>query len=360
MDWRKSDIDTPALLLDLDALQRNIRRMAGFFAQRSASLRPHCKTHKCVRIAQMQIDAGAPGITCQKLGEAEVMVNGGIRDVLITNQIVGRVKIERLVNLCRRAMITVIVDSAENVRTLSGAATAAGTEIGVLVEVDVGMHRCGVSPGKEAVALAQRVADSDGLTLRGIQGYEGHATMLPSLAERQEKASAAMRLLTHTADLIRAQGLTVEMVAGGGTGTYDISGDYPGVTDIEAGSYATMDARYASVGVGFEQALSLLCTIISRPRPDVLIADAGLKAITTEFGMPLVGNVRGATLSKLSEEHAKVVLDDPSQVALAPGDILELIPSHGCTTINLHEEYVICRGGRVESLWPIEARGKCA
>ena len=358
MRWSKLDVDTPALLLDLDALDRNIQRMASFFSERPAALRPHCKTHKCVRIARRQMDADAIGITCQKLGEAEVMVDGGMGDVLVTNQIVGRRKIQRLIELGRRARITVLVDSAENTAALSNAATAAGVQVGALVEVDVGMHRCGVSPGAAAVALARQVADSHGVEFRGVQGYEGHAVMLPTAAERREAAMAAMELLVSTADMMREHGLPVDTVAAGGTGTYQFSGDYPGVTEIEAGSYATMDGRYASVGVGFEQALSVLCAVISRPRPGVLIVDAGMKAVTAEFGLPAVRNVDGARVSKLSEEHAKIVLEEPSRVSLAPDDTLELIPSHGCTTINLHERYVGYRGDCVEALWPIEARGK--
>jgi D-serine deaminase-like pyridoxal phosphate-dependent protein len=358
MHWSKFELDTPALLLDLDALERNIQRMAAFFDTRPSALRPHCKTHKCVRIAHLQMAAGAIGIACAKVGEAEVMVNGGIGNVLIANQVVGRQKIERLVDLARRASITVAVDHPDNVRALSEAATIAGVKLGVVVEVNVGMNRCGVSPGEEAVALAKFVTQCSGLEFRGVMGYEGHAVLLPTAAERREAAMAAMHLLIDTVNLIQKHGMAVEIVSAGGTGTYEFSGTYPGVTEIQAGSYATMDGRYASIGIDFEQAVSLLCTVISRPRRDMLVIDAGLKAITTEFGLPAVRDVPGAAILKLSEEHGRVHLSDPSRVLLAPGDKIELIPSHGCTTINLHDHYVAYRGEYVEAIWPIEARGK--
>ncbi len=353
-------VDTPALLLDLSALERNIARMAEFFACRPSALRPHSKTHKCSHIAQMQVAAGAVGITCAKVGEAEAMADGGIGDVLIANEIVTPIKIARLMALCRRTRVTVAVDSQENVRNLSLAAAAAGVELGVLVEVNVGMNRCGVEPGVAAVNLARQVAGQPGLRFRGVMGYEGHAVMLPSAEQRKAAAVKAMGLLAKSAEGIRAAGLPVDVVSVGGTGTYEFSGDYPSVTEVQAGSYATMDARYASVGVGFEQAIAVLCTVISRPRRDLLVVDAGVKAISSDFGMPLVAEVPGAVVAKLSEEHGLITLAHPEDVRLAPGDTVQLIPSHGCTTINLHDRYCVHQGGQLQGFWPIEARGKFA
>lgn len=207
MQWSKLDVDTPALLLDLDALESNIARMAAFFAGREARLRPHCKTHKSVRIAQMQLAVGANGITCQKVGEAEVMARGGIRDILITNEIIGAFKIERLMALSHIADVMVCVDTADNVRELSTAAAFHGAHLGVLIEVDVGMHRCGVASAEEALELARLVQASPGLTLRGLQGYEGHAVMKPTHEEREKLALEAMQQLTGVAAYLRANGV---------------------------------------------------------------------------------------------------------------------------------------------------------
>ena len=354
----KEDIDTPALLIDLPAMERNIARMAAFFADKPAKLRPHAKTHKCPIIAQKQLAAGsAVGITCAKLGEAEVLVEGGIRNILIANQIVGRQKIARLVGLARHAEIMVAVDNPENVADLAAAAQAAGATIGVLVEVNVGMNRCGVEPGEPALALARVVAASKGLRFLGLQGYEGHLVMHPSPEERREKALADMAKLVETRRLIERSGLEVKIVSGVGTGTYNISGTLPGIDEVQAGSYVFMDTKYRSVGIDFECALTVLATVISRPTPTLAITDAGAKVLTYEFGMPEVKGIPGATLKKLSEEHGTVVFEAPNR-ELKVGDKIEFIVSHGCTTINLHDRYFAVRDGRLEAVWPIAARGK--
>ncbi len=352
---RVEDLDTPALLVDLEALERNIRRMADFFASVPANLRPHVKTHKTPAIAHKQIAAGAQGITCAKLGEAEVMAAAGIDDILIANQVVGPAKIARLMGLARQISVTVAVDNPQNVADLSAAATAAGATVGVLVEVNVGMNRCGVAPGEAAVALAQQVARSPGLRFRGVMGYEGHCVAIPDRREREEKARAAMALLIATKEMIEAAGLPVEVVSGGGTGTFDITGRYPGVTEVQAGSYVTMDTSYRRLDLGFECALTVLTTVISRPQPGLAIVDAGMKAITPEFGMPEPKGLPGARVVRLSEEHGKIELADGG---LSVGDKLELIPSHGCTTFNLHDRLYAVRAGRVEAVWPIAGRGQ--
>jgi D-serine deaminase-like pyridoxal phosphate-dependent protein len=354
----KEDLDTPALLLDLDAVEDNIEKMAAFFRGGTVRLRPHVKTHKTVVFAHKQIAAGAIGMTCAKVGEAEVLVAGGIRDVLIANQVVGRRKLERLTGLVRHADVKVAVDDRRNVVELGRVAREAGVTIGVLLEVDVGMLRCGVVPGAPAVALARQVAETPGVRFRGVMGYEGHIVMLPDLEKRRLEARKSMQLLTETADAIRAAGIPVEIVSGGGTGTFDVSGTYPGITEIQAGSYISMDGRYREVGAPFRCALTVLATVISRPRREYLVVDAGMKAITHEFGLPLVVGVPGATVVKLAEEHGKIELANPAEVALEPGDKLELLPTHGDTTINLHERYYALRAGRLEVVWEIPARGK--
>jgi len=350
----KWDLDTPALCLDAPALEQNISRMAKYFAERPASLRPHSKTHKCPTIAWMQLRAGAIGITCAKLAEAEVMAQAGIRDILIANQIVGARKISRLVNLAAYSEVMVAVDDPANAEDLSAAAQAKGVRLRVLLEIDVGMGRCGVAPGEEALALARRVSELPGLRLEGIMGYEGHAVMIPDFEERRRVAEEAMAKLVGVRDLLEGKGIEVKIVSGGGTGTYTITGNYPGVTEVQAGSYATMDGQYRRVGIDFAPALTVVARVIS-VRGDQAIIDAGLKTLTPEFGMAEVVHPEGWELTRLSEEHGFLRRKGGSE--LHSGDPVELIPSHGCTTINLHDEYYVVRDDVVEAVWPIAARG---
>jgi D-serine deaminase-like pyridoxal phosphate-dependent protein len=352
-----AEVDTPSLVLDLDALRANIKRMAGFFAGRHCQLRPHFKSHKCTRIVLLQMEAGAVGITCAKLGEAEVLADAGVEDILIANQIVGPVKILRLMDLARRAKPMVAVDSPENIRMLSEAAAAAGLHLRVLVEVDIGMHRCGVAPGQAALDLARLVASAPGLSFEGLQGYEGHSVDLRDQAERTEKTRAALKLLVETRRQIERSGLPVRIVSGGGTGTYTMTGDCEGIDEVQAGSYAAMDWYYHDIRPEFQQAQSILATVISRPAPDKAIADVGRKGIGGEWGPPRVKNMPGAEVVKFgSEEHVSIALPADRQVRV--GDQVELIPSHGCTTCNLYREYVVHRSGIVTDIWPIEGSGK--
>jgi len=349
-------VDTPALLMDAGALKANIQRMATFFANRHCKLRPHFKSHKCTTIAKLQMQAGAVGITCAKLGEAEVVADAGIRNILIANQIVGPLKIQRLLDLCRRADPMVAVDSADNVKMLSERAAAAGRRIGVLVEVDVGMGRCGVAPGQPALELARRVASSPGLQFKGLQGYEGHCVDLRDETERTEKTCASLKAMVDSRRLIERSGLPVDIVSGGGTGTYTINGDCEGVDEVQAGSYAAMDWWYSDIRPEFKQAMSILATVISRPKPDVVVIDVGRKGVGAEWGPPRVKNLPGSeVVSYSSEEHMK--LSVPAD-ALRIGDRLEIIPSHGCTTSNLYSEFVVHENGVVNGTWPIEGRGK--
>ena len=352
-----AQIDTPSLLLDLDALQANIDGMAAFFAQRQCKLRPHFKSHKCTAIARLQMKAGAVGITCAKLGEAEVLADAGIRNILIANQIIGPLKINRLIELCRRAEPMVAVDSAENVKMLSQFASAGGVSLGVLVEVDVGMGRCGVAPGPAALDLARLIASLPGLRFEGLQGYEGHCVDLRDEAERVEKTTASLKQLVDTRRLIERSGLRVNLVSGGGTGTYTLNADYDGIDEVQAGSYAAMDWWYTDIRPEFRQAMSILTTVISRPQPGLAIIDVGRKGVGAEWGPPRVKDLPGArVVSYSSEEHMKIAI--PENCVLKVGDRLEIIPSHGCTTSNLYSEFIIHRDGLVLGAWPIEGRGK--
>lgn len=353
----RAEMDTPALLVDLDILESNIARMAGLAASRGVNLRPHFKTHKTPAIALKQLEAGAVGITCAKVEEAEVLVNSGVRDILIANQVIGPRKIARLTGLARHARLMVAVDDQANVRELSAGMVAAGATLRVLVEVNVGMNRCGVEPGETAVALARKVADSPGLVFAGLQGYEGFCQRITDPTEKEATTRKAMDGLIRSREMIEAAGLQVGIVTGAGTGTHAITSAVQGMTEIQPGSYATMDADYRNLGADFGCALTLLATVISRPAPDRAITDAGLKAMTDDHGVPELVGVTGARLERLSEEHGKIALSDPS-VALRPGDRVEFIPSHGCTTFNLHDTLYGMRNGVVEVAWPIAGRGR--
>ena len=350
-------VDTPALLLDLDALQHNIRIMASFFATRQCRLRPHFKSHKCTQIARLQMDAGAVGMTCAKLGEAEVLADAGIRDILIANEIVGPLKIGRLIALSARANPMVAVDSAENVRMLSAHAVGAGVTVRVLVEVDIGMGRCGVAPGQPAADLAALVTSLPGLKFEGLQGYEGHCVDLRDDAERVRQTRAAIELLVGTRRLVERSGLLVRIVSGGGTGSYDINGNTDGIDEVQAGSYAAMDWWYTDIRPEFKQAMSILTTVVSRTKPRIAIIDVGRKGVGAEWGPPRLKNpVDGRVLSYTSEEHMTIELGTGREMNV--GDRMEIIPSHGCTTSNLYREFVVHKGGEVVANWPIEGSGK--
>jgi D-serine deaminase-like pyridoxal phosphate-dependent protein len=346
-----AEVDTPSLLVDADALEANLHLMASYFATRPCKLRPHLKSHKCTRIAKLQMQAGAVGITCAKLGEAEVVADAGIREILIANQIVGRIKIARLVELAKRADPIVAVDSRENVRTLSAVATAADLTLGVLVEVDIGMNRCGVKPGPLALDLVRLIASLPGLSFEGLQGYEGHLVDIRDETERAEKTRGALKLVVKTRRLIEQAGIKVNIVSGGGTGTYTITGNYPGVDEVQAGWW------YSDIRPEFRQAQSILATIISRRGADTAIVDVGRKGVGAEFGPPRVKDLPGAKIASFgSEEHAAIAL--PENHTANVGDHIELIPSHGCTTSNLYREYIVHRNGIVTDVWPIEGSGR--
>lgn len=350
-------IDTPALVIDLDMMEGNIRRMADFFADKTADLRPHTKTHKTPILAHKQIEAGAQGVTCAKLGEAEVMAAAGIRDILVANQVVGRIKINRLVALSRHSDIIVAADDAGNVREISEAAQAAGTTVNMIIEVDVGMQRCGVPPGEPALELAQVIEKEPGVNFRGIMGYEGHIIGEPDNDIRYAECRKSMTMLTETADFIRDGGLPVEIVSGGGTGTYSVTGAFPGMTEVQAGSYILMDATYQKRIPEFDCALTVYTMIVSRPGDELAVADAGLKTMTNDMGIQSVRGVEDASLIKQSEEHVKIQLPGAS-CPLRPGDKIHIIPSHGCTTINLHDRFYGVRNGIVETVWDIAGRGR--
>jgi len=350
-----AEVPTPALIVDVAALDRNIARMARFFAEGTCRLRPHVKAHKTPEIARRQLAAGScVGLTCATLREAEA-VAGFCDDILLANEIVTTDKCGRAAALAASRRVTVAADSMEGVEALAAAARRAGVTLGVLVDVNVGQMRCGVLPGEPALALASRVAGTRGLELRGVMGYEGHVQPVRDRAERVSQAERAMAALVETAARMRAAGLPCDIVSAGGTGTFDISGRVAGVTEIQAGSYVLMDTDYGEVGVPFEQAFFVLGTIVSRPAADRCVADGGHKSTTKDHSLPRVQGVEGAAVSSLNDEHATIAIPPDSPIRI--GDRVRLIPSHTDPTMNLHDVIYAVEGERVVDVWPIAARG---
>lgn len=351
------EIPTPALIVDLPAMERNIQRMADYYAGRTCKLRPHFKAHKTPAIAKRQLAAGScTGLTCATVGEAEIVARERLCDeILIANEIVGPGKAARAAKLASQSKIIVAVDSDYGLDDIASAARAAGTTVGVLVDVGVGLPRCGIAPGEPAVALAKRVEATDGVVLRGVMGYEGHIVGIEDRADREAKAVKAMERLLTTARMVREAGLRCDIVSGGGTGTYDITGSMEGITEVQAGSYVLMDTAYAKLDSPFEQAFSILGTVLSRPRPEQCATDTGLKACAVDHGNPSVKDVDGARVLFLSDEHATIAL--PPDSTIAAGDRIALWPSHIDPTINLHDVLYAVDGDDVVEVWPIAARG---
>jgi D-serine deaminase-like pyridoxal phosphate-dependent protein len=346
----KRDIDTPALILDLDVVEENIRAMGEYFAARPQKLRPHFKTPKTVEIAHRQLAAGAIGITASKLGEVEVLARAGLGPVLLANQIAGSAKIDRFFKAAAQISLIGTIESEFNVREFEAGAARAGRSADVIVEVDTGMHRCGTETPEETVALV-RLAQRAGLKYRGVMGYEGHAVLVPNAEKRIATAREALSTLSQHVEALRAAGLAPEIVSAGGTGTFDIAGNWPDVTEVQAGSYVFMDGAYRNVRPDLGRpALTLLATVISR-RSARAIIDAGMKSLTNEFGPPTVKGTE-IKVARLSEEHGHLAAGESS---LEPGSKIEIIPSHNDTTINLHSEYYVVRGDEVIATWPIEA-----
>ncbi len=359
----KEQIDTPALLLDLDILEHNLAAMAALVADTGVQLRPHVKSHKSPLIAQRQMEMGACGVCCAKVGEAEVMVAGGIPDVLVTTEIASREKIRRLVALAGKATVAVVADDLQNVRNLSEAAAAARVTLRVLVEVDVGQHRCGVEPGEAAADLADQIARLPGLRFGGLQGYHGALQQMVEREQRYAEIRRALDLLLETADAARRRGHTLEVLTGGGTGSSAIDIGLHGLTELQPGSYVFMDCTCRRIrwdeggsAAPFDAALSVLTSVVSCTSRDRMIIDAGWKSLSCDSGLPAVKGLDGATFTFAGDEHGKISLPEGTRVS--PGDKFEIVPSHCDTTVNLYDQYVCVREGKVEAVWPIAARGR--
>jgi D-threonine aldolase len=357
-------IDTPALIVDLDAFERNLDLMANAVHGAGIALRPHAKSHKCPDIADAQLERGAAGICCQKVGEAEAFVAAGIRDVLITNEIVGAAKLARLAALARVATIGVLADDAANVREIGVAARAAGSTLDVLVEIDVGGARCGVAAGVAAVAIAMAVVRTPPLQFRGIHAYHGAAQHLRTPDARRIASVGAAELARETKAAIEAAGIACPVVTGGGTGTWQHERDSGVYTEIQPGSYIFMDADYNRNALApdqhhFEQSLYVVATVMSTPMRERAIVDAGLKALAFDSGPPQVYGARGLEFVKASDEHGVIMVAAHGESPHL-GDRVWLIPGHCDPTVNLYDWIVGVRDGLVESMWPVAARGALA
>ncbi len=349
-----TDIPTPALIIDLPAMERNIQRMAGFFAEGRCKLRPHFKAHKTPEIAKRQLAAGScVGLTCATVAEAEVAA-GFCDDLLIANEVIGADKCARVAELAKNVDIKIAVESEAGLAQISEAAERVGSTVGVLVEVNIGF-RAGTQPGETAMALARRATDTAAVELRGLMGYEGHAAGIEDGAQREAATRTAVERLLMSVQACKAAGLPCEIVSAGSTGTYTITGRLDGVTEIQAGSYVLMDTAYAKYGLPFEQAFWVQGTVISRPSETRVTADCGHKSCTADHGMPEVKDVTGASVMFLADEHAMITV--PPESTLRPGDAVALWPSHIDPTINLHDVLYVLNGDDVVDVWPITARG---
>lgn len=348
-------LPTPALVLGYEAFMYNIQTMSNYLAKVKTNIRPHAKTHKTPAIAHIQMSAGAIGLCCATVGEAEIMAYSGIGNILIANEVIGEAAIRRVVNLARHAKIMVVIDQLENARDISAAAVQYGAVLDVLVDLDVGLGRCGIRDEEHLVDLAKQVGKLPGLSFRGVFGYEGQVQFLPDRGERTKQGQAANDRLVRAAKAISSTGLQVDIVSGAGTGTYDIAAEFPGITEIQAGSYIFMDGTYQKLGLPFKQSLTVLSTVVSRPTDELVIFDVGMKGISPERFNPFVkGYESMIDVKKLSEEHA--IAHIQGGIDPRPGDKVHLIPSHCCTTVNLYNNIFVTRDGRVEAIWPISAR----
>ncbi|HTV26037.1 MAG TPA: DSD1 family PLP-dependent enzyme [Polyangiaceae bacterium] len=354
-------LDTPAMLVDLPAADRNIERMLSRFRGTPIGVRPHLKTVKSPEFARRLLEAGATGVCVAKLSEAEVMSAAGIDDILITTEIVGTPKLDRLVRLLyRHPRVRLVVDGVEGAEALQGALGAAGLVVEVLLELDVGQRRCGVLPGEPVLALAAHLATLPALRLVGVQGYEGHLQQLEG-AERERRCREALASLADSAQALCAAGHDVRVVSTAGTGTAAIAQRCPGITEVQPGSFVFMDTSYRrALGAEFEPALSILTTVISRPRPGEAVVDAGLKSLSTDSGFAEPKSLPGVSYRPAGDEHGILAWSAAPVGQPEPrvGDRIELIPSHIDTTINLHDAYHVTSSGRLVATWPVSARGK--
>lgn len=355
-------LDTPAMIVDLAAMENNIAQLMQRFQAMQVAVRPHLKTVKSPELARILLAAGAVGGCVAKVSEAEVMLQGGIEDLLITTEIVGAPKLARLVALVKEhPRLKVVVDSRVGAQALDQVLRAAGLEIDVLLDLNVGQNRTGVQPGEEALILARFIATLPGLHLVGVQGYEGHLQHVHNKEERRQRCWQAMQALTATAAQLRAEGFPIAIVTTGGTGTAEICASFGGITEVQPGSFVFMDVDYRNaIGPIYANALTILSTVISRTSTRAVV-DAGLKSLSTDSGMPEVKGISGVMYQPGGDEHGILTWDGSGQAIpeqLEIGARIEILPSHIDTTINLHDTYYAHRNGVLEAIWPVATRGK--
>lgn len=352
------ELETPVLTIDIDAMERNLARMMAILDGSGVRLRPHLKTAKSPALAHLMLRAGAVGICCAKLSEAEVMANAGVTDILLTSEVAGVGKFERLVALAGWvANFKAVVDNGYAVEQIAALSRERGITTKLLVEVDVHTHRSGVATAAEALALADLIRATEGVELLGLHGYAGHAQVRP-MDVRQPANTEAMDLLAETVELLREHNHALPIISGGGTGTCALDADRGVLNEVQAGSFLLMDTAYRDAGVDFENALRCRTTIISRPAADRAVCDAGQKTMSHDAGPPEADGRPGVTYRRGSDEHGSLIIDpDALDRPLEVGDVITLLPSHICTTINLHDVLVGVRGGVVEAVWPVDARG---
>jgi 3-hydroxy-D-aspartate aldolase len=362
----EAEIQTPCLILDLDALERNIKKMGDYAKAHGMGHRAHAKMHKSIDVAKLQEKlGGAAGVCCQKVSEAEVFARGGMKDILVSNEVRDPLKIDRLARIPKLGARTIVcIDDIANVPELSAATQKHATTLECLVEIDCGAGRCGVTTTADAVAIGNAIAAAPGLRFTGIQAYQGAIQHLDKYEDREARLSAAIAIVKQVVEALTVAGLPPELVSGGGTGSYYFESASDVFNELQCGSYAFMDADYGRIHdkqgkrldeSEWENALFILTSVMSHPRLDRAICDAGLKAQSVDSGLPVVYGCRDVTYVKCSDEHG--VLEDPRSV-LKVGDKLRLIPGHCDPTCNVHDWYVGVRKGMVECLWPISARGK--
>jgi 3-hydroxy-D-aspartate aldolase len=360
---REEEVDTPALVIDLDAFESNLDTMAALLAPTGVKLRAHAKTHKSPVIAKLQMSRGAVGNCVQKVAEAEVLAWGGIPDILVSNEVVGTAKLARLCALSRIAKVAVCADDTGQVAAIEAAAADAGIRLTVLVEIDVGAGRCGVQPGPDAVSLALRIAASKHLIFGGLQAYHGSAQHKRTPGERRSLIGGAVDASRRTVEQLRQQGLDCAIVGGAGTGTFEIESRSGVYTEMQAGSYVFMDADYArnldeagSPVSTFRHALFVLSTVMSQAQTGVAVLDAGHKAVAVDSGLPTVWERPDLSYMSASDEHGKLQYGSET-AAPKVGEKLRLVPGHCDPTVDKFDWYVGIRNGRVECLWPVAARG---
>ncbi|HEV3340566.1 MAG TPA: DSD1 family PLP-dependent enzyme, partial [Pirellulales bacterium] len=353
----KADLDTPALCLDLDVMEANIRTMAETCRRHGVAWRPHSKGHKVAAIAQAEVASGALGVTCAKLAEAELMAAGGVRDILIANMLVGEQKVRRLVGLRRVADPIVCIDHLDQALPISRAMSAAGLRLRVIIEVDIGLKRVGVPPGEATLELAKKLAGLPGIELAGIMGYEGHLLTVADADQKANQIREALATLVATKDLLERAGIPCPIVSCAGTGSYAHAVRQPGITELQAGGAIFMDAyyRHKCNVPDFDFALTVVVTIVSRPTPERAIIDAGRKTLHGDFQPPFVVGRQDIRVGRLSAEHGELELAPLAQDARI-GDRLEIVPGYADLTTVLHNQYYCFRQGRLVDVWPIEGR----